>query len=83
VKNILETAKEIFNEGRIYAFIGGTHILDDMARTQEFISLMRDMDVRLVAPSHCTGVLSRVLIGRELPDRFVSLSTGEKILIEE
>ena len=82
VKNILETATEKFSD-RVYAFVGGTHILNDKGRTEEFISLMKDMDVKLVAPTHCTGIFSRAYIGKELAERFTDLSVGQRLNIEE
>lgn len=82
VENILKTAIALSGEKRIYAFVGGTHILDDGERTEKFVSLMRELDVFCVAPTHCTGVFARAAIKQALPSHFASLTTGESLVFK-
>ncbi len=83
IESIIQTAIKIFNDARIYEVLGGTHLLDDVEKTNHYINLMKYYDVSVIAPSHCTGVMSRVRIAEALPELYVSLTTGEKICFKD
>jgi len=83
VRGIIETATELFGEERILAVIGGTHLFDDTEKADRYISLMKERGVEVVAPSHCTGIMSRARIANALPDSFVNFSTGQTLEFEE
>lgn len=83
VENLIQTAIKIFKDDRIYAILGGTHIFNDIEKTHSYIELVKRYDVSIVAPSHCTGIFARARIAEKLADRFISLTTGESIFLEE
>lgn len=56
VVNIARHAARAFGENRIFALIGGTHLVSaDAARINNTIADLRDLGVELLAASHCTG----------------------------
>lgn len=61
----------------IYAVLGGTHLIDaDEARIKKTIDAFRDMKIRVVAVSHCTGEEGINAIREEFTDNFIYNNTG-------
>lgn len=56
VIKFIEKAKKIFPEDKIYAVLGGFHLIDQDNRVIKYlIEEMKNLGVENVAPSHCTG----------------------------
>lgn len=61
--NIVEHAREVTGESRIYGIIGGTHLGPAPAEQQEAtIVYLKELDLQFLAANHCTGlpVISRL-----------------------
>lgn len=77
VVNTLRHVQDLTGGRPIHAVLGGTHLIsasrDRMARTVE---ALREMDVGLLAPAHCTGARAQVRLGSEFPDRWEPCHVG-------
>jgi 7,8-dihydropterin-6-yl-methyl-4-(beta-D-ribofuranosyl)aminobenzene 5'-phosphate synthase len=70
IVNTMEYVTKITSERRIYAIIGGTHLLTaSSARIRKTIEALREFDVKKVMFSHCTGVQAFAEIAAALPGR--------------
>jgi len=77
VVNTLHHVQEL-TEGRpIHAVIGGMHLVtapqDRMGRTVE---ALRELDVGIIAPGHCTGARAQSRLGSEFPSRWEPCHVG-------
>lgn len=56
VVNTIRYVREIAGDQPIHAIIGGTHLVDAKEhRITETINALRDENVEMIAPAHCTG----------------------------
>ncbi len=82
--NTIEHAMKITGESRILGVVGGTHLgfggvrRERLART---IEALKAYDLRLLAVSHCTGLLAACELAEEYKDRFLSNNAGTIIEI--
>ncbi|MEM3439937.1 MAG: MBL fold metallo-hydrolase [Candidatus Bathyarchaeia archaeon] len=80
--NTLRHSLEITGVNRIYAVIGGFHLLkstkDVLERT--FKDLL-EMGVEKIAPTHCSGVAIKALVLQRKPEMYLGAGVGSKILI--
>jgi len=80
--NTLEHAKRITGVDTILGVAGGTHIgfggEDKLPKT---IEALWDLDLEVLAPSHCTGLAAAAALMAEFPDRFVSNNVGTEIVL--
>ena len=66
----------------IYAVIGGTHLIEaDEQRIRHTIEAFKEMDIQLLALSHCTGEEGIRLIREEREEQFLYNNTGNVIEI--
>lgn len=78
--NTLDHALKMTGTKKLYGFIGGTHLIrpkDD--RLNETIKRLKDYDLKLMAPSHCTGYKSMTKLSQAFPDAFVFNFAGRTI----
>lgn len=81
IVNILKTISERVNLP-IYAVIGGTHLVEaDETRIQKTIDAFKEMNIQLIAVSHCTGDKGIQQISREMKQEFLYNNTGSIIEI--
>lgn len=68
--------KEVLKKD-IYLIVGGFHLLGE-SRTEvlDVVRKLRDLGVKQVAPSHCTGSLARDLFKQEWGEDFIDSGTG-------
>ncbi len=75
--NHLLRGQELIGSERVHAIVGGTHLMtasqDRIAKT---IRQLRQMDVQVIAASHCTGLLAACALERELGESFVFNNAG-------
>ena len=58
--NIIEHAREVTGESRILGLIGGTHLVTaDQERLKKTLEYFRSLDLKILAPNHCTGFVLR------------------------
>ena len=76
IVNILTSISKRINIP-IYAVLGGTHLVEaDAARINKTIEAFRNMNIKYVAVSHCTGEAGIKIIKQELRDGFILNNTG-------
>lgn len=77
--NILETITRK-TDLPIYAVIGGTHLIEaDQSRMEQTITSFRDMNIKRIAVSHCTGEEGVQSIKDNFPEQFIFNNTGNVI----
>lgn len=80
VVNVLKHAKTCFGEARMYAVMGGLHLVGMNERIiPETIAAMRAFDIPVIAVGHCTGWRAvNALANAFGVDRLVPLSVGKR-----
>ena len=77
--NTLQSALDV-TKTRLYGFIGGTHLIRPKEnRLRETLSKLKEFDLKLMSPSHCTGHKSIAAINQAFPEAFVLNYTGRTI----
>ena len=75
--NTIEHAREKTGEDRVYAIIGGTHLgFSPPAQLDETVKVLRNLKVRKILASHCTGFAASVRLAREFPGEFHPAQVG-------
>ena len=78
--NTIRYVSELLAEPRIYAVIGGTHLIGASPdRLQKTIEALKKYDVQKIMLAHCTGVQSYVELAKALPGRCFWPATGSRI----
>jgi len=80
VVNTLHYAAKLSGQKRIYAVIGGMHLLNASAgRIEKTIEALKDYGVQKVAPCHCTGAETVEKIKTTFPEQYLACSAGTHI----
>ncbi len=76
--NTLNYAKELADEDRIYAVIGGMHLSGGLFEPIIPITVeeLEKLKPRYVVPCHCSGLKAVTEIARKMPDAFIQNSVG-------
>jgi len=78
--NTLQSALEVTGTKKLYGFIGGTHLIRPKEkRLKETLRALREFDLQLISPAHCTGHKSIAAIGEAFPEAFVLNYAGRTI----
>ncbi|AQQ72293.1 putative hydrolase [Limihaloglobus sulfuriphilus] len=81
VINTLKYISRITGRGRIYAVIGGTHLLrSGRKRINKTIEGLRQYNVEQIYPLHCTGPDAAAIFSREMPGNCMTLATGGSVV---
>ncbi|WP_022855684.1 MBL fold metallo-hydrolase [Thermodesulfobacterium thermophilum] len=82
IEKIIEKVISEINP-KVLAILGGLHLLDKNAEEiRNVIACLESKDVRLLAPSHCTGDLALKLFKQHFKERFLKVGVGTKITFE-
>ena len=65
--NIMEYAKKVCGDDRIYGVIGGFHLFDIDYRLNKTIEYFESNHIKLVYPGHCISLNAKVEIGKRIP----------------
>lgn len=80
IVNTMNYVSELTGEKRIYAVIGGTHLVSASAdRLKKTIEALRKYDVQKIMLSHCTGVRAFAELACALPGRCSWPASGSVI----
>ena len=75
--NTLRQAQKVTGKQKIYAAIGGTHLLNaDMGRWAQTAADLKDMGVEYVGVSHCTGFEASAFLAGEFGEKFFLNNSG-------
>lgn len=75
--NTLRHVKTLIGKRRLYALLGGTHLLN--ASGEELAGILeavREYDLQLVAPCHCTGILATLFFYQAYGEKFTFCQAG-------
>ena len=79
VVNTLNYVSELTQQSKIFAVLGGTHLLQaSQERLDATAKAFARYDVRMIGPCHCTGLDAQTYLKSRFPDRFVECSTGSR-----
>jgi 7,8-dihydropterin-6-yl-methyl-4-(beta-D-ribofuranosyl)aminobenzene 5'-phosphate synthase len=86
VINSIRYAQKITGRDRVVGVFGGFHLgfpgIPEV-KTAQTIEALRDIDVEVLCPMHCTGMRAMMDIQRAFPDRFVMNCTGSRVFFDE
>jgi len=78
--NTLQSALDVTETKKIYGFIGGTHLIRPREnRLRKTIEKLKEFDLHLISPAHCTGHQSISALNQEFPKAFVLNYAGRAI----
>ncbi|GAB3279645.1 MBL fold metallo-hydrolase [Sinomonas notoginsengisoli] len=83
--NTIRYAKQITGRDRVVGVFGGFHLGfpgTPRSKTDKTIEALRELNVEVIAPSHCTGMESIMAIGEAFPDQFMLNVTGSKVTLQ-
>lgn len=77
---MIETVKNDFPHHSIELVLGGFHLRDDAdSRIREVVNAMKQLGVRRVAPTHCTGARAIELFKQEYQGDFIATGAGSTL----
>ncbi len=77
IVNIVKEVKKLTNRNEIYLVVGGFH-----HPPISYVKELRELGVKKVAPSHCTGDLVREEFAKEYKEDFIEYGVGKIIEIK-
>ena len=64
--NIIEQAKEVCHEKKIYGVIGGFHLFEVNERLEKTIDYLKDNEIELLYPCHCVSLPAKIKMSEKL-----------------
>jgi len=84
VSNIVQKAKEITGEERVYLIMGGFHLTGESDFRMDAIAKeLRQLSVGNVAPCHCSGEKTRMLFKQKFGADYIDSGVGKQIYLKE
>lgn len=80
--NIIEYAKKVCNDSRIYGVIGGFHLTEINSRLNETIEYFKKNNIKKVMPCHCTSLTVKSQFVYNLGEYVEEVGVGYKIIID-
>jgi 7,8-dihydropterin-6-yl-methyl-4-(beta-D-ribofuranosyl)aminobenzene 5'-phosphate synthase len=76
--NTIRYAQRITGVTNVYAIVGGFHLAgkENESRIEQTVEELKQINPKLIIPSHCTGWRGILAIAKGLPDAFVYASVG-------
>lgn len=66
VCNIIEYAKKVCNDNRIYGIIGGFHLFDKNDRLNRTINYLKENNIQLLYPCHCVSLEAKIEMSKSM-----------------
>lgn len=85
VINSIRYAQEVTGVERVLGVFGGFHLGFPgvpESKTDATIEALRELEVEMLCPMHCTGMQAMMAMKRELPESFVMNCTGTKVFFD-
>lgn len=77
--NILEYAKQVCNDDRIYGVIGGFHLFDIDERLEKTINYLSENNIKLLYPCHCISLKAKIEMAKKLDIKEVGVGLNIKV----
>jgi len=82
IVNTLQHARKLTGREKVYAAIGGTHLVHaSEERLEKTAAALKEMGVQHLGVSHCTGFASSAYLAREFGDRFFLNNAGTRLTL--
>ena len=82
VINVLTHAREVIREVELYGVIGGLHLSGATEKIMpQTIADLRQFDLQLIAPGHCTGWRALNAMSKVFGDELVPLAVGKRFSV--
>lgn len=79
IVNSVKHACKITGKDRVYAAIGGTHLLNaDIGRWAQTAADLKEMGLQYLAASHCTGFSASAFLAQEFGENFFLNNAGSR-----
>jgi len=78
--NIVKRAQQVSGVDKVYAVIGGLHI-SSASEGALVGNFMREIDVKLASPCHCTGINAKNTIAKIVGERYTRNGSGKVLHI--
>ena len=80
--NIIKHIENVFDK-KVFGFIGGTHLgpASDFQREKTILELKKNKNLKIIGPSHCTGLLMGAKLYCEFDDKVIFNNVGTTIEI--
>jgi len=85
VINTIQQAVKLSGRSRVRGVFGGFHLGfpgTPESKTDSTIEALKDLDVEMLCPMHCTGMPAMMQIRAAFPDRFLLNCTGTRVVVE-
>lgn len=83
IVNIIKHAHSVFSGEPVYLALGGFHLKnDDSEKIIRTVKAIYDLNVKYVAPSHCTGEQAIEVFAKIYQNNFIKSGVGKKIIFE-
>jgi 7,8-dihydropterin-6-yl-methyl-4-(beta-D-ribofuranosyl)aminobenzene 5'-phosphate synthase len=80
IVNTMLRVRELTDGAPIHAVVGGMHLASaSQDRLHQTVKALRAMDVKLIAPAHCTGPRAQARLASEFPDRWKPCHVGLRL----
>ncbi len=76
--NVLRHARSLTGESRVAGWVGGLHLSGRLFESiiPPTVTALREIGVRMLVPSHCTGWRATHMLAAAMPEAFVQPSVG-------
>lgn len=71
--NIIEYAKKVCNNERVYGVIGGFHLFNIDKRLEKTVNYLKENDIKLLYPCHCISLKAKIEMAKKLNIREVGV----------
>lgn len=78
--NIIEYAKQVCNDERVYGVLGGFHLLENDRRLHRTIEYLERSQIPLLYPCHCVSLESKIEMAKRMSIREVGVGMTLEIL---
>jgi 7,8-dihydropterin-6-yl-methyl-4-(beta-D-ribofuranosyl)aminobenzene 5'-phosphate synthase len=78
-------AQKITGVNRVHALLGGFHLGHadiPEEKIRKTVAALKDLNVMVVSPMHCSGFRATSMVGIEMPDRLRVMSVGTVVTFE-
>lgn len=72
--SIIEYAKNVCNDNRIYGVIGGFHLLENNEKLDKTIACLKENNIKDLYPCHCVSLEAKIKIAASTPIKEVGVS---------
>ena len=80
--NIIEYAKKVCNDDRIYGVIGGFHLTKKNKKLQKTIEYFKKNNIKYIYPCHCTSLMAKSEFICEMEENVREVGVGLKINVK-